>query len=87
VKAFQRYARDEVALRKVLAKLRDLGTLNCSFEQFNDFFVEWHLKAFPLENWKKHNPGMPYKADPTTALLWNDTWFMDFVEFLAGKDI
>ena len=87
MKAFVLYPKDERALRQVLRKLQDLGTLNCSFEPFNKCFVEWHEKAFPRENWQKYNPNIPYRADPTTSLLYRNDWFDDFIEFLANYEI
>ena len=83
MKAFTIYRKEEITLRQVLRKMQDYGTLNCTFEQFNQAFIDWHEKVFPRENWQSN---IPYKADPKTSLLWRDDWFIDFVNYLANYE-
>lgn len=69
------YSKGEIHLRQLLRKLQDYGTINCDFETFSKLYAEWHLKAFP---------GCP--IDTITAIS-RDDCFLDFVNFLANKNI
>lgn len=75
MKAMRIYSKDEIELRLLLEKLKNYGELNCDFPTFSKLYEEWHRKTFP---------GCP--IDTSTATFRED-WFLEFVKFLANKDI
>ena len=75
MKAFILYSRNEIELRKALDKLKNYGKINCTFEQFNQIFVEWHEKTFP---------NCPVNI---RTAFFRDDWFIDFVNFIANYEI
>lgn len=75
MKALTIYPNGEVHLRQLLRKLNDYGEINCDFPAFSKLYEEWHKKAFP---------GCPVN---TRSAIFRDDWFLDFVNFLANKDI
>lgn len=75
MKALTIYSKGEIHLRQLLRKLQDYGKLNCDFETFSKLYGEWHKKAFP---------GCPVN---TMSALFREEWFIEFVNFLANKDI
>lgn len=75
MKAFKLYSRDEIQLRKLLRKMQDYGTVNCTFEQFIFIYTQCHLSTFK---------GQP--LDFSTASF-RDDWFRSFVEYIANFDI
>ncbi len=75
MKALRTYSKEETHLRQLLRKLNDYGELNCDFPTFSKLYEEWHQKTFP-----------GCEIDTMTAIF-RDDWFLDFVNFLANKDI
>ncbi len=75
MKALTAYSKGEIHLRQLLRKLNDYGEINCDFPTFSRLYEEWHNKAFP---------GCPVN---TMSAIFRDDCFLDFVNFLANKDI
>lgn len=75
MKALRTYSKEETHLRQLLRKLNDYGELNCDFPTFSKLYEEWHQKTFP---------GCEIN---TMTAIFRDDWFLDFVNFLANKDI
>lgn len=75
MKALTLYSKEEIHLRQLLRKLNDYGKINCDFPTFSKLYEEWHKKTFP---------GRP--VDIATAMC-RDDWFIEFVNFLANKNI
>lgn len=92
MKAFTPFPKSETTLRQVLRKLQDLGTINCSFQEFNEAYVAWHLQAFPKKNHddcvaKGYLKGEYTIGDPKITLLFRSDWFADFVQFLCNYEV
>ena len=75
MKAFTLYSKGEIDLRQLLRSLQDFGELNCDFVTFTKLYEEWHNKTFP---------SCPVN---TMTAIFKDAWFLEFVNFLANKDI
>jgi len=75
VKAFTLYPKGEIALRKLLDKLKLYGQMNCDFQRFFLIYNEWHQETFP---------GLP--TSPNTANH-RDDWFVDFLNYLINRDV
>lgn len=75
MKALRTYSKGETHLRQLLRNLNDYGELNCDFPTFSKLYEEWHQKTFP---------GCEIN---TMTAIFRDDWFLDFVNFLANKDI
>ena len=75
MKALRTYSKEETHLLQLLRKLNDYGELNCDFPTFSKLYEEWHQKTFP---------GCEIN---TMTAIFRDDWFLDFVNFLANKDI
>ncbi len=75
MRALTLYPTEEIQLRQLLRKLNDYGKINCDFPTFSKLYEEWHKQAFP-----------GCRIDFTTAMF-RDDWFLEFVKFLANKDI
>lgn len=76
IRALDPYPRDKQNLIRLLVKIKQLGVLNCNFEQFNDAYIKWNMVKFPNT-----------KVDNGQAALFRDDWFADFVNFLCNYDI
>ena len=75
MKAFTLYPKEERDLRKLLGKMKDYGTMNCSLDQFCQIYNEWHLKAFPgakIDTWSAN---------------WRDDFFTDFINYIINRDV
>lgn len=75
MKAFTLYPKGEIDLRQLLRSLQDYGELNCDFVTFTKLYEEWHTKTFP---------GVPVNTGSAT---FRNDWLIEFVTFLANKDI
>lgn len=75
MKAFTIYPKSEIDLRRLLSKLQHVGQMNCDFPTFARIYEEWHKTAFP---------GV---AVSTAGINMRDDWFVDFVNYLAKRDI
>lgn len=77
MKAFtlKNYSEREIIIRQLLTKLQDHGHLNCDFDTFAKFYIEWHTKEFP---------GCTIAIN---TVISNDDWLNNFVEFLDNKKI
>lgn len=76
MKAFTLYSPEEIHSRQLLRKLQDYGVPNFDdFETFLKLYAEWYTQTFP-----------GCQINVRAALSRND-WFLEFVSFLANKDI
>lgn len=76
MKAFTLYPPEVTYYRQLLTKLQDYGVPNFDdMETFINLYTEWHIKNFS---------GIPVKA---STVLYREAWFIEFVNFLANKDI
>lgn len=75
MKALTLYSKSEIHLRQLLRKMQDYGKINCDLETFSKLYNKWHMKTFP---------GLPIN---TMSAIFNEAWFLEFVNFLANEDI
>ena len=75
MKAFVPYDAKEIPIRQLCRKLQDIGTVNCSFEQFIEIYDKWHLTTFK---------GRPVSYSTAT---FREDWFRDFLYFLVNYEI
>lgn len=75
MKAFKLFSNEEIELRKLLRKLQEYGEINCNFETFTKIYVDWFKITFPGRDF---NPSIAINSDD---------WFLDFLKFLASKNI
>ena len=75
MKAFVPYPNNEIKLRQLCRTLQDVGTINCTFEQFVHIYTQWHLCTFK---------GQPVSYGTAT---FRKDWFRSFVEYIANYEI
>jgi len=75
MRAFIPYDANEIKLRQLCRKLQDYGTVNCTFEQFDEIYKKWHLTTFK---------GQPVSYSTAT---FREDWFRDFLYYLIEYEI